>query len=285
MRLREIVEARHEELTEADRKVAEVLLADRTAGSFLAAHEVALKAGVHQSTAGRLARKLGFDSYREMREELRSAIISDLDASLRVRKRLDRVGHDSILQSVVDGEMRALAALPGQITQAQIDAATDRLRRADGIIVVGESHSSSLAGLFARRLVRSGYRATALAHVDWEAADALLGLAPADLIFGMVFRHGSPNVEKVFEHARSIGAATILVTDRVSAPPSCAEITLAARRGEVGESHSMTVPMAICNTIILELSRTDDGRSLARLGKLERLRRMFDERGARSIKV
>ena len=46
-------------------------------------------------------------------------------------------------------------------------------------------------------------------------------------------------------------------------------------RGEQGEFHSLTVPMAICNTLILELSRTDDGRSLETLAKVETLQRLF----------
>ena len=278
MRLKEIIQSRQEELTQADRKVAEVLLSDRTAGSYLAAHEVALKAGVHQSTAGRLARKLGFNSYRELRDELRSALRSDLDASLRVRRRLDNVVGNSILQSVVDGEIRALADLPSQVTQSQIDGVTAGLRQAAAILVIGEGHASSLADLFARRLGRSGYRAHALAHADWQAADALLGLTASDLVFAMVFRHGSPHVERVLTHARELGARTVLLTDRMPIQASCAETTLVARRGEIGKSHSLTVPMAVCNTLILELSRTDEGRSLTHLGKLERLRRLFDER-------
>jgi hypothetical protein len=130
MSLTEIIAARRDELTEADRRLIEVLLADRAAGSFLPAHRVAGQAGVHASTAGRLARKLGFTSYREMRGALQDAVVADLDASVRVRRRLSRVSGSSLLGSVVDGEIRALSALATQISDSDIAEAAGLLRDA-----------------------------------------------------------------------------------------------------------------------------------------------------------
>ena len=142
------------------------------------------------------------------------------------------------------------------------------------ILVLGESHASSLAEIFVRRLKRSGYRATAISHIDWEAADELISLSSDDLLFGMIFRHESGGIDKAFEIASATGARTVLLTDRATSPP--ADITMRVRRGEVGEFHSLTVPMALCNTLILELSRADKGHSLSALGKLEALRRAFE---------
>jgi DNA-binding MurR/RpiR family transcriptional regulator len=274
MNLTEIIAARRDELTESDRRLVEVLLANRTAGSFLPSHKVAEQAGVHASTAGRLARKLGFASYREMRGALQDTVVADLDASVRVRRRLDRVQGDSLLGSVVEGEIRALGALVSQISDAEIVAAADMLRQAGRILVAGEGHASSLADLFVRRLVRSGYRATVVAHADWQAADQLLGLAAGDVVIALIFRHESPAMTRIVACAREIGAKTLLITDRRTGVPAC-DMQLVAARGEQGEFHSLTVPMAICNTLILELSRTDDGRSLETLAKVETLQRLF----------
>ncbi|MGO4676318.1 MurR/RpiR family transcriptional regulator [Bosea sp. 2YAB26] len=274
MSLTEIIAAHRDELTEADRRLIEVLLADRTAGSFLPAHKVAGQAGVHPSTAGRLARKLGFATYRDMRGALQDAVVADLDASVRVRRRLSRVRGDSLLGSVVDGEIRALNAVAAQISDADIIAAAGLLRDAGRILVVGEGHASSLADLFVRRLVRSGYRAAVVAHADWQAADQLLGLAAGDVVVALVFRHESPAAARIIAYAQGINAGTLLITDRRTGVPDC-DAQLVADRGEQGEFHSLTVPMAICNTLILELSRTDRGRSLKTLAKVETLQRMF----------
>ncbi len=124
MPFKDLIAERSDELTTSDRRLIDVLLVDRTEGSFLPAHEIAERAGVHPSTAGRLARKLGFESYRAMRDELRNAVLSDLDASRRVRKRVDRAAGHTLLQSVIEGEIRALSALASQVDQAAIDRTT-----------------------------------------------------------------------------------------------------------------------------------------------------------------
>lgn len=277
MPFKDLIAERSDDLTTSDRRLIDVLLVDRTQGSFLPAHEIAGRAGVHPSTAGRLARKLGFESYRAMRDELRNAVLSDLDASRRVRKRVDRAAGQTLLESVIEGEIRALSALASQVDQAAIDRATEWLGAARRILVMGESHAGSLAQIFARRLKRSGYPAVALSHVDWEVADELIGLNADDLLFGMIFRHDSAGIERAFALAAEVGARTILLTDRAITPE--AGMILTVRRGEAGEFHSLTVPMALCNTLILELSRADSGHSLEALGQLEHLRRLFERTG------
>lgn len=274
MRIEELVAEKNDTLTGSDRKLVDVLLVDRTAGSFMPAHKIAERAGVHPSTAGRLARKLGFDSYRAMRE----AMVSDLDASARVRNRIDSASGSTLLESVVAGEIAALGRLAEQVSQDEIASATECLRRARRIIVIGESHAGSLAELFARRLKRSGYHAMGLSHADWQAADELISLTKHDLVFGMIFRHESPGVMRALTLAGEAGADSVLLTDLTVT--AVANVTITARRGEPGEFHSLTVPMAICNTLILELSRVDQGRSMEALAKLENLRLTFEKAGA-----
>lgn len=271
MRFEELVAEKNDTLTGSDRKLVDVLLSDTTVGSFMPAHRIAERAGVHASTAGRLARKLGFDSYRAMRE----AMVFDLDASARVRNRIDSATGSTLLESLVAGEIAALSRLAEQVSQQDIATATDWLRRARRIVVIGESHAGSLAELFARRLKRSGYHAVGLAHADWQAADELISLTDKDLVFGMIFRHDSAGVTRALKLARQTGAGSVLLTD-LTLPP-VAKLTITARRGEPGQFQSLTVPMAICNTLILELSRVDQGRSLQALGKLETLRLSFEK--------
>lgn len=265
------------ELTDADRRLADVLFADRTSGSFLPAHAVAQRAGVHPSTAGRLARKLGFVDYRDMRASIQDAVVADRDASTRVQKRVSRATGSSLLGSVVDGDIRALTRLPEQISEAEISEAAQLLRDAGRILAFGEGHAASLAELFARRLVRSGYRAAVLSHADWQAADQLLGLGAADAVFAFVFRHDSPGASRVLSYAREAGARTVLMTDRRTALSPC-DLALVADRGDPGEFHSLAVPMALCNTLILELSRIDGGRSHGTLSKVDELQRLFRTR-------
>jgi DNA-binding MurR/RpiR family transcriptional regulator len=279
MRLLERVEGHRGELTEADHRLVAVLLGDVTQSSFLSARAVASRAGVHESTAGRLASKLGYKSYRELRGALRGEVISELDAAVRMSSRLDRIGGGSVLEAIVESEVKVLSAIPRQVSQAQVEAAVRLLAGAGRILVYGASHGAMLAALLARRLTRSGYDARALQHVDWEAADAILPMGKGDVLVAFEFRRATRALKKLAAAVTGLGGKVVLITDgpaRLSDPKPA--VTLAASRGGMGESQSLAVPMIIANTLVLELSRVDDGKSLASLRHLGDLRDALDSR-------
>jgi DNA-binding MurR/RpiR family transcriptional regulator len=279
--LKDIVEEYAGRLTDADRRLLAVLLVDPVESSFLPAQTVAKRAGVHQSTAGRLAQKLGFDSYRTMKAHLRSDVISEVDSAAgRIRGRLDRMAQGSILDALVESEVRTLMALPKQIDGTTMTAAAEALRDARRIFLFGQGHASSLTNLFARRLNRSGYDAIELQHLDWQASDVLLSMRREDLVVACAFRRPAERLDRLLGYTRDVGARCMLISDLsgLSVRPK-PDILLAASRGEDLESQSLTVPMAICNALILELSRCDDGRSIEALERLSTLARHFAASG------
>lgn len=277
MGLREIVEEYSGKLTDADRRLLAVLFVDPVESSFLPAVTVAKRAGVHESTAGRLAQKLGFDSYRTMKAHLRNEVISEVDSAAgRIRGRLDRMAKGSILDALVESEVRTLMSLPKQIDQATMISAAEMLRDARRIFLFGQGHASSLTNLFARRLTRSGYDVVELQHLDWQASDVLLSMRRDDVVVVCAFRRPAERLERLLAYTRDVGASCLLISDLAGlAVRPKPDILLAASRGEDLDSQSLTVPMAICNALILELSRCDDGRSIEALERLSTLARHF----------
>lgn len=277
MSLKDIVEQYDGSLTPADRQLAEVLLTDPQESSYLSAKAIATKAGVHQSAASRLAQKLGFGSYRDLRSALRRDVISGANSAERIRRRLDHFGEKSVLQALVESEIRALSAAVAQVDQEQMERAAECLRDAGHIVLFGQGHAASLVDLFKRRLTRSGYQVRALCHGDWEAPDVLLSLDAGDALVAFALRPPFDRLDRVLTHASAVGATSVMISDiaGLMLRPR-ADIVIAASRGEEGESQSLTVPMAVCNALILELSRCDDGHSIRHLEKLDSLRHLFD---------
>jgi DNA-binding MurR/RpiR family transcriptional regulator len=277
MSLKDVVEQYDGSLTPADRQLAEVLLSDPQESSYLSAEAIAKRAGVHQSAASRLAQKLGFGSFRELRAALRKDVMSAGTSAERIRKRLDHFAEKSILQALVESEIRALSTAVKQVDQEQMERAAECLRDAGRIVLFGQGHAASLVDLFERRLMRSGYHARALRHGDWQAPDVLLSLKAGDALVAFALRPPFDRLDRVLTHAAAVGATSIMVSDVAGLllRPR-ADIVIAASRGEEGESQSLTVPMAVCNALILELSRCDDGHSIRSLEGLDALRHLFD---------
>jgi DNA-binding MurR/RpiR family transcriptional regulator len=276
MTLQEIVENYDGSLTRTDRKVVDELLSNPREGAFLSLPELATRADVHPTSAVRLARKLGYSGYPELRSQLQNELLDVPPPAERVRERLEHMSNGSILEALVQSEIAALEQLPGILDQASIDASVQAIMRARRIHVFGRNHALALMHLMTLRLQRSGYPARRFERFGPELADDLLDLGPKDLIMAFSYTQPPPDLEKVLAYAKKVGTKSIVICDYTGAAlrPS-PDILLAASRGGRGESQSLTVPMAVCNTLILEISRRDRGKSLKYLEKLDSLKHTF----------
>src|SRR5690606_33010680 len=135
-----------------------------------------------------------------------------------------------------------------QIAQAQIDETVRLLRQARRILVFGTSHAGILATLLARRLVRSGYDARPLHHVDWEAADTVMGSGRGDVLVAFQFWRATRSLSRLAAAFAAQGGRIVLISDgpaRLVEPRP--DVTLSALRGGLGESQSLLAPMVIAN--------------------------------------
>ena len=276
MTLQDVVERFEGRLTKADRKIVEELLGNPREGAFLSLPELATRADVHPTSAVRLAQKLGYSGYPELRSQLQSEILEVRPAAERVRERVQHMGRRSILTALVESEIAALRDLPHELAQQDIERAARAIMAARRVFVFGRNHATALKELMVLRLTRSGYSAVALRRYGSELADDLLDLTGKDLILAFAFTRPPGKLEKILAFAHETGARTLLVSDRMGAmirpKPN---IVLAASRGGRGESQSLTVPMAICNTLILEIFRLDKGKSQESLERLDEVETHF----------
>lgn len=267
------VAAAEDRLTDADRRLAAALLADPARATYLSANEAARQAGVHPTSAVRFARKLGFENYSDLRAQLRGSAMPQADAAAsRMRTRLQRVASGRVLQALVDSEIRAMQDLPGQVSDAQLEAAARLVVKADRILVCGTGHAATLSALLALRLDRSGYNARGLDRWDWRTLEALSAMQSGDLLIAVSFRRTPKALAQLIAEAGARGVRTLVITDLPGFQPR-PDVALAAHRGSAGESQSLTVPMAICNALVLDVARLDKGKSMRALYALTALRR------------
>ncbi len=263
-------------LTKTDRRIIDELLANPREGALLSLPEIAHRAAAHPTSAVRLAQKLGYSGYPDLRSQLQSEMLDVLPPAERVRARLAHMEGPSILSALVESEIAALQDLPRKISQDEIETAARAIIRARRIYVFGRNHAATLKQLLTLRLQRSGYLATAIDKHGKELADELIDMRETDLVIGFAFTKLPEGLEDVLRYTQNTGALSMIISDYTGATlrPN-PDILLAASRGERGESQSLTVPLAVCNTLILEISRLDDGKSLASLEKLNELEETF----------
>ncbi|MEZ2130799.1 MULTISPECIES: MurR/RpiR family transcriptional regulator [unclassified Sinorhizobium] len=264
-------------LTEADTRLLDVLMQDPIRAAMENGKAVSFRAGVHPASAVRLARRLGFKGYPELRSFLQANLMEgggDFEnPAARMAARLVRAEEGGLLASVLDSEIAALQQVRNSVSDADIRAFSESLRGCRRVFVFGRGHSAALSSLIALRLNRSGYEAVDLASQMHQLAEVLTTLSQDDVLWLLAFRRASPLIHEVRKIAAQRGAKTLALTDLRSARMDPApDHQISVSRGEAGESQSLVVPMTIANAVILDLAAIDDGRSLRALGSFKSFR-------------
>jgi DNA-binding MurR/RpiR family transcriptional regulator len=270
--LRTAIRQAQANLTASDRRLADALLADPAHVSYLSANEAAKRAGVHPTSAVRFARKLGYRDYSDLRDHLRNTVMGSNGApAQRMEARLARANRLGAIHTVIDSDIRALQRLPQQVTDQQISTFVRAVMRANSVLVCGIGYAGILASYLALRMRRSGYPAIGLDRIDWRSEDEIAATKKGGLIICIAFRQTEKAMTAIISKAKALGMKTALITDS-ALTESSPDLTLAADRGGQGEAETLAVPMALCNAIILELARLDEGRSVTALDRLATVR-------------
>ena len=219
---------------------------------FESVAQLAARAHTHGSTLVRLAQKLGYSGFPELRSALQAELISSRRTDDLIRARLKDSKSTDLLPRLLEREIAALTDVTNFISQADIDAAADRILAADRITVIAEGTAEALARHATHRLRRAGKVMLQLQPDPRSLAEGATLLRTGDVAIGFALRLIPPLLAGYFDHVRAQGGVTILVSDLsgLSLRPSPDHL-LAASRGNDMESGTLTVPMALLNALIL----------------------------------
>jgi DNA-binding MurR/RpiR family transcriptional regulator len=277
MALREWIASTDQQWTDTDKRLIDTLLAHPRETAFLSTNEVAKRANVHPASAVRFARKLGFDGYPPLRAKLQMELFGVSEAAERMRKRIAHLGERSVLETFVESEIRQLARLAEQVSDAEVLRAARTLVGAQQVFLFAVGHAAALVHLLEARLGRLGYRTQILKHVPRDMAASLLQVHPGDAFVLFALNSVHALVPRVLQSAREAGAKSIVITDLpgVAMKPA-PDVLLAALRGVEAEPRSLAVPMTICNTVLLHMSRLNQHNTMRNLKELDRIRRKLE---------
>jgi DNA-binding MurR/RpiR family transcriptional regulator len=262
-----------DQLTHTEQQLVKALTLHPSAGLYMSASALASSAGVHPSSAVRLAKKLGFEGYPEFRRALQENLSQPTaSAALRIERTVAATADGNVLEQLVRKEMNALDQVADFVSQAQLEQAAKAVMGARNLMIWASGNAKVIAGLLDRRLRRAGYACHNIASEGRELAERLVPLRAGDVLVCFAFRREPTELASTLMHARQSGATSILIADNLAHTlVTQADITLAAPRGEDEEFLTLTVPMLITNALVLTVARNDQGRSVQGLQRLDDL--------------
>jgi DNA-binding MurR/RpiR family transcriptional regulator len=280
MSIVERVQTVAETLTPAERLLVKEVIAQPRDVALGTAGELARRIGVHEATASRLARKLGFPSYAGFRDAIRDEFIVKTDPALRVRNTLDTARGQALIENLVQQEIAALTQLPSYVGEDRLHAAAAALAGRRKIFIFARGNAETLGVLLNRRMRRMAYDTVMLTGDSRDLAEQILTIGPEDALVAFAFRRQPRHYGPLVEQARKVGAMSVIIAGSVGPSLTPAgDHLLSAPRSSTGDAfQTLTVPMTICNALILSIAQSDEARSLRHLEALGELIGEFERR-------
>lgn len=275
----QLISGQYNSLTKSEKIIANFLRKNQEECAFLSAGEIARRLELSEATLVRFARSLGFNSYPAMRAVLQESFRQRVTHSTRLRGRLDEMQQNGgIFERLTVTEIDYLTQAMESIDRTAMERAVELIRGHEKIFVYGLGPSISLVDLMEIRLQRFGKEVVPLKYSGRELIDSLLVMKPTDLVFVICFFDQNPSLRLLLEYSRQVGSTIIMLTDTLETIlGDKADVILSARRGPVGEFHSLVVPMTVINALLLSVASKEQENIMLLLDRLDSLRDQLRE--------
>lgn len=262
----------YEQLSAAERRIADVVLTHQQALLGYSATELAAMAGTSKASAARFFRRVGFAGFDEFRKQVRAhqAQTSPLARMDQVRRRDTARAQ---LQAHARNDARRLEAWAAGVSDEALDGAIALLARARRVWVLGYRHSHVTA-LYAQALlsqVRAGVRL--LNEAAGRETELLADLGDKDVLLAVDFRRRSRRLRPLVEAVRAAGARVLLLSDApIPDLAAQADTVLCCTPGaEEGLFDSYVCAVSLVNYLATAVAAQTKRPAQERLARIERL--------------
>jgi len=267
-------------LSGAHREIAQYILQYPAQTAFMSAEELARAVGVSSASVVRFAQCLGYEGFLALKRAMQQEFQLMAGPAEKVAETISRIGAVAdTFRAVVEMEITYLQRALQTISPAHFEEAVRILTSARRLGVLGPSSSEGLVNLVRFRLRRFGVEVIPMTRVGGkDLFEDLHWLRRGDALLVFAFLEPREEVFISLRYARETGVATVAVTDLECSPVmALADITLVGQRGPVGAFHSLVVPNALVNALILAYAKSTAPASLDTLQSFQAIRERFSE--------
>lgn len=198
----------------AERRMAELCLADMRFVSMASIVELAARADLSLPSVTRFCRSLGCAGVREFKFRLAQAeaiggVYLDSQAQSVPARATPEAG---VARRIADAAVAAIETVAGQVDAALLERAASRLSAARSIMVFGSGGSSSMAAVeLQNRLFRLGLAVTAQSDGELQGMNAAMADVDTVVVAFSISGHAR-SVNEALTIARHYGGFTLAVT-------------------------------------------------------------------------
>ncbi len=200
------------------REIVRPALEDPRRFVLLSVRDMAKKLGTDPATTVRIARGLGFESYKEFQHYLHELSVvgaTVLDAMQAASAQDSSV--NSCMRTCLNQELKNFRTVYNGVDLERLEKVARRLWRARRILLLGGDFAACLIAYFHYQLNILGLPVST-AVAPGEAVHSVRNLGPGDVLFAISFRRGLRMTIEGIQQARKLGAYCVGVTDTYVSP-------------------------------------------------------------------
>jgi len=171
--------------------------------------ELARLSGVSKATVSRLFRRLGYEKYRDMRDELRTLRQSGMPLT----DNRDAVQGNTLLARHYKQEMANLTQLVSQLDAAQFSEVVQKLAVSRRIFIVGMRNSWPVALHFRQQLLQARGDVVVLPQPGQTLAAELPDITPDDIVVAVAFRRRPRIIKPLLQQLRQANIPTLVICE------------------------------------------------------------------------
>ncbi len=244
--------------------------------------DISKNTGVSQPTVSRFWRKIGFNNFKEFKENVKTLNISPTPSEkFKSTLSSDKFNYKNYLNHTIS----LLESSVNKLDEDKFNKAVNYFINSRKIFTHGIGPSESLCELLKFRLKRFGLNVSCLPSTGQNIYEELINTCENDLFVLFLFSHYHPETYVIIDFAKKNNIKLVLITDMIIKPFEDENIiTLYISRGELFEFHSLTGPLFLIESLIVSIGIAREKLSLEKLKKLEELRDTYEEFIPRKLK-
>ncbi|SDX92572.1 MurR/RpiR family transcriptional regulator [Paenibacillus sp. CF384] len=268
--------ANQDSFTPSERKLADYIVKYEYRLSFQTERDIADLLQVSIATVSRFWRKIGYANFKAYKLELADKVDAFPTPAEKLRSMLEDPVEDIVVK-MLSREIGYVQQTLQRLDRVAFDHAVQTLGKAKRVYVYGSGPSASLCELLRFRLNRFGKTVIVLPRSGSELFEALVHATAEDAFVVFGFFRQSPEIKVIQEVVRGLGSEMVLFTDLTSsAMIDATTCVLYVDRGESGQFHSLTAPVALLDALIVAMAQQEQA-SVDQLNKLYELRKRYSD--------
>lgn len=197
------------ELTPQEQRVADFILASIDDLMSYNSAELARLSGVSKATVSRLFKRLGYPSYRDMRDEMRTLRQSGMPLT----DSRDAVQGNTLLSRHYKQEMANLTQWINQIDGVQFGALITALSQARQVRLLGFRNSYPVALHLRQQLIQVRAGVMIMPQPGQTLAEELVDLTAQDVVIFVAFRRRPRMAKEILMQLQSLGVPVLLICE------------------------------------------------------------------------